>query len=30
MIKDGKDRHEVEDTLNGLTDEEVSEFYPEK
>ena len=30
MIKDGKDRDEVEDTLNGLTDEEVSEFYPEK
>ena len=29
MVKDGKERKEIEDTLNGLTDEEVGEFYPE-
>ena len=28
MLKDGKKREEVEDTLNGLMDEEVEEFYP--
>lgn len=27
MIKDGKDRTEIEDTLNGLTEEELSEFF---
>lgn len=28
-IKDGLSREEVEEALNGLTDEEVGEFYPE-
>ncbi|MCP3924869.1 MAG: hypothetical protein GY714_20005 [Desulfobacterales bacterium] len=27
MIKDKKSREEVEDALNGLTDEEIEEFY---
>jgi hypothetical protein len=27
MIKDGKERDEVEETLNGLTDEEIDMFY---
>lgn len=27
MIKDGKSRQEVEEALNGLTDEEIAEFY---
>lgn len=28
MLKDRKSRAEVEDALNGLTDEEVEEFFP--
>ena len=30
MIKDRKERSEVEEILGGLTEDEVSEFYPEK
>ncbi len=30
MLKDKKSREEVEDALNGLTDEEIKEFYPEE
>ena len=30
MIKDKKSREEIEEALNGLTDEEVMEFYPEE
>jgi len=30
MIQDKKSRDEIEEALNGLTDEEVGEFYPEK
>lgn len=30
MIQDGKSRDEVEETLNGLTEDEVESFYPEK
>jgi hypothetical protein len=29
MIKDGKSREEIEATLNGLTDDEIKEFFPE-
>lgn len=29
MIKDKKPRSEVEETLNGLTDEEIEKYYPE-
>ena len=29
MLKDKKSREEVEDVLNGLTEDEVSEFYPD-
>lgn len=28
MIKDGHMREEIEDTLNGLTEEEIMEFFP--
>ncbi len=28
MIKDKKSRAEVEDALNGLTEDEIEEFYP--
>jgi hypothetical protein len=27
MIKDGKNRDEIESTLNGLTEDEIKEFY---
>lgn len=27
MVKDGKGREEIEETLNGLTEEEVKEFF---
>ena len=27
MLKDGKQREEIEETLNGLTDEEINEFF---
>ena len=27
MLKDGKPREEIEETLNGLTDEEIGEFF---
>ena len=30
MIKDGKSREEVEDILNGITEEEERLYYPEK
>jgi hypothetical protein len=30
MKKDKRDRDEVEDALNGLTDEEIDKFYPEE
>jgi hypothetical protein len=30
MLKDGKSRTEIEETLNGLTDEEIVEHFPEK
>ena len=30
MLKDNKTRKELEEALNGLTDEEILEFYPEK
>lgn len=30
MIKDGLPRSEIEDLLNGLTEDEVDQFYPEK
>lgn len=30
MLKDEKSREEVEDALNGLTDEEIKEFYPDE
>lgn len=29
MTKDGLTREEIEDTLNGLTDNEIAEFFPE-
>lgn len=29
MLKDRKTREEVEETLGGLTEEEIAEFYPE-
>ena len=29
MIKDGKSRDEIESTLNGLTEDEIKEFYGE-
>lgn len=29
MIKDGRDRSEIESTLNGLTDDERAEFFME-
>ena len=29
MIKDRKSREEIESTLNGLTDDEVKEYFPE-
>jgi hypothetical protein len=29
MVKDGKSREEIEATLNGLTDDEIKEFFPE-
>ena len=28
MMKDKKSREEIEDTLNGLTDDEVEEYFP--
>jgi hypothetical protein len=28
MIKDGKSREEIEDTVNGLTEDEIGEFFP--
>lgn len=28
MVRDGKDRHEIEEALNGLTDDEIAEFFP--
>lgn len=28
MVKDKKSREEIESTLNGLTDEEILEFFP--
>ena len=30
MLKDGLDRTEIEDNLNGLTDDEIVEFFLEK
>ena len=30
MVKDKKSREEIESTLNGLTEEEVKEYFPEK
>lgn len=30
MVKDKKSREEIETTLNGLTDEELKEYFPEK
>lgn len=30
MLKDGRLRDEIEETLNGLTDGEISDFFPEK
>lgn len=30
MLKDGKGRGEIEEAVNGLTEDEVNEFYPEK
>ena len=30
MLKDGKQREEIESTLNGLTEEEQNEFFPVK
>jgi len=30
MLKDEKPREEIEDALNGLTDGEIKEFFPEK
>lgn len=30
MLKDGKSRKEIEEILNGLTDYEIAEFYPEQ
>ena len=30
MMKDKKPREEIEDVLNGLTDEEVEEYFPNK
>jgi hypothetical protein len=27
MLKDGKSREEIEDTLNGLTDSEIAEYF---
>ena len=27
MLKDGKSREEIEDTLNGLTDSEITEYF---
>jgi hypothetical protein len=29
MLKDKKPREEIEDVLNGLTEDEVNEFFPE-
>jgi hypothetical protein len=28
MLRDGKPRQEIEEALNGLTDDEISEFFP--
>lgn len=28
MMKDGKQREEIENTINGLTEDEISEFFP--
>jgi hypothetical protein len=30
MVKDKKSREEIEETLNGLTDNEIEEYFPEK
>jgi len=30
MLKDQRERAEIEDTLNGLTEEEIEEFFPEE
>jgi len=30
MVKDKKTRDEIEEALNGLTDDEIDEFYPEE
>ena len=30
MVKDKKSREEMEEALNGLTDEEIKELFPEK
>lgn len=30
MLKDGKSRDEVEELMNGLTEEEIKSFYPEE
>jgi hypothetical protein len=29
MVKDGRDRKEIEETLNGLTEDELTEFFNE-
>lgn len=30
MLKDGKDRKEIEETINGLTEDEIKEFFGEE